>query len=156
MKKLKSNRGITLPFTVVIMFFVALLMAALVGYASLSYQISTRQIRLAEHKIILENVMYKYISDLTGYNSDDELNGYEVKNKLENESNYDKRNELEIDYYYLKKYWKIIMEYDEHQENKLIIELKDESNYINIVLKAELEYSYSGTEIIYKITKWGF
>ncbi|MGI6770331.1 MAG: ISL3 family transposase [Bacilli bacterium] len=42
----------------------------------------------------------------------------EVKNKLENESNYDKRNELEIDYYYLKKYWKIIMEYDEHQENK--------------------------------------
>ena len=60
MKKLKSNRGITLPFTVVIMFFVALLMAALVGYVSLSYQISTRQIRLAEHKIILENVMYKY------------------------------------------------------------------------------------------------
>jgi hypothetical protein len=124
MKKLKSNRGITLPFTVVIMFFVALLMAALVGYVSLSYQISTRQIRLAEHKIILENVMYKYISDLTGNNSDDEFNGYDLK--------------IDI------------------SDDKLIIELKDNSNYINIVLKAELEYSDSETEITYKITKWGF
>ena len=64
MKKLKSNQGITLPFTVVIMFFVALLIAALVGYVSLSYQLSTRQIRLAEHKIILENEMYGYIKNI--------------------------------------------------------------------------------------------
>jgi transposase len=41
-----------------------------------------------------------------------------VKNELENESKYVNRNKLELDYYYLKKYWKIIMEYDEHQENK--------------------------------------
>ena len=41
-----------------------------------------------------------------------------VKNELENESKYENRNKLELDYYYLKKYWKIIMEYDEHQENK--------------------------------------
>lgn len=130
MKKLKSNQGITLPFTVVIMFFVALLMAALVGYVSLSYQISTRQIRLAEHKIILENVMYKYISDyisdLTENNLDDGFNGYDLK--IEKISD----------------------------ENKLIIELKDTSNYINIVLKAELQYSDSGTGITYEITKWGF
>ena len=79
MKKLKSNQGITLPFTVVIMFFVALLMAALVGYVSLSYQISTRQIRLAEHKIILENVMYKYISDLTKNNLEDGFDDNSLK-----------------------------------------------------------------------------
>jgi hypothetical protein len=151
MKKLKSNRGITLPFTVVIMFFVALLMAALVGYVSLSYQISTRQIRLAEHKIILENVMYKYISDyisdLTENNLEDGFNDliypYPDSNRsfyLEIEKNSDE-NKLEN---------KLII-------NKLIIKLKDNSNYINIVLKAELEYSYSGTKIIYKkITKWGF
>jgi hypothetical protein len=122
MKKLKSNRGITLPFTVVIMFFVALLMAALVGYVSLSYQISTRQIRLAEHKIILENVMYNY---LTENNLGDGFN----------------------DYY---------LEIENISDDKLIIKLKDKSNYINIVLKAELIYSYSETEITYEITKWGF
>lgn len=122
MKKLKSNRGITLPFTVVIMFFVALLMAALVGYVSLSYQISTRQIRLAEHKIILENVMYNY---LTENNLGDGFN----------------------DYY---------LEIENISDDKLIIKLKDKSNYINIVLKAELKYSYSESEIIYEITKWGF
>lgn len=122
MKKLKSNRGITLPFTVVIMFFVALLMAALVGYVSLSYQISTRQIRLAEHKIILENVMYNY---LTENNLGDGFN----------------------DYY---------LEIENISDDKLIIKLNDKSNYINIVLKAELKYSYSESEIIYEITKWGF
>ena len=134
MKKLKSNRGITLPFTVVIMFFVALLMAALVGYVSLSYQISTRQIRLAEHKIILENVMYNYLTENNLDNSPKIIDSYQYSNR----------------YFYLeiKK---------GSGENKLIIELKDNSNYINIVLKAELEYSYSGTKIIYKkITKWGF
>ena len=62
-EKLKSIK-ITLPFTVVVMFFVALLIAALVGYVSLSYQLSTRQIRLAEHKIILENEMYDYIKNI--------------------------------------------------------------------------------------------
>lgn len=149
MKKLKSNRGITLPFTVVIMFFVALLMAALVGYVSLSYQISTRQIRLAEHKIILENVMYNYISDyisdLTENNLEDGFNDYSSKIIYP----YPDSNR----YFYLE----IEKSSDENKlENKLKIELKDNSNYINIVLKAELKYSYSGTKIIYKITKWGF
>lgn len=142
MKKLKSNRGITLPFTVVIMFFVALLMAALVGYVSLSYQISTRQIRLAEHKIILENVMYNYISDLS-------------KNNLED--GFDDNSSKIIDsYQYLNRYFNLEIEIisDEDKLDKLIIELKDESNYINIVLKAELQYSDSGTGI--EITKWGF
>ena len=143
MKKLKSNRGITLPFTVVIMFFVALLMAALVGYVSLSYQISTRQIRLAEHKIILENVMYNYISDLSKNNLEDGFN--DNSSKIIDSYQYSNR------YFYLE-----IEKISDENKNKLIIELKDTSNYINIVLKAELEYSYSGTEIIYKITKWGF
>lgn len=138
MKKLKSNRGITLPFTVVIMFFVALLMAALVGYVSLSYQISTRQIRLAEHKIILENVMYNYITE----------------NNLEDGFN-DNSSKIIDPYPYSNRYFYLEIE-KISDENKLIIELKDNSNYINIVLKAELEYSYSGTKIIYKITKWGF
>jgi len=122
------------------MFFVALLMAALVGYVSLSYQISTRQIRLAEHKIILENVMYKYIRDLT-------------KNILED--GFDDNSSKIIDsYQYSNRYF--YLEIKKNSDENLKIELKDNSNYINIVLKAELEYSYSGTEIIYKITKWGF
>lgn len=115
MKKLKSNRGITLPFTVVIMFFVALLMAALVGYVSLSYQISTRQIRLAEHKIILENEMYD-----------------DIKN--------------------------INIDIDDINEGNLIIELKKEQiNYPNVVLKAELEFTLDKNgKISYQIKKWGF
>jgi hypothetical protein len=138
MKKLKSNQGITLPFTVVIMFFVALLMAALVGYVSLSYQISTRQIRLAEHKIILENVMYYYLTE----------------NNLED--GFDDNSLKIIDsYQYLNRYF--YLEIEKISYDKLIkMKLKDKSNYINIVLKAELKYSYSGTKIIYKITKWGF
>ncbi|HON63737.1 MAG TPA: hypothetical protein PK840_02525 [Bacilli bacterium] len=138
MKKLKSNQGITLPFTVVIMFFVALLMAALVGYVSLSYQISTRQIRLAEHKIILENVMYYYLTE----------------NNLED--GFDDNSLKIIDsYQYLNRYF--YLEIEKISYDKLIkMKLKDKSNYINIVLKAELEYSDSGTKIIYKITKWGF
>lgn len=140
MKKLKSNRGITLPFTVVIMFFVALLMAALVGYVSLSYQISTRQIRLAEHKIILENVMYKYISD---YISD------LTENNLED--GFDDNSSIIIDsYQYLNRYFYLEIE-KSSGEKKLKIELKDKYNYINIVLKAEITY-----EITYEITKWGF
>ena len=138
MKKLKSNQGITLPFTVVIMFFVALLMAALVGYVSLSYQISTRQIRLAEHKIILENVMYNFLTE----------------NNLED--GFDDNSLKIIDsYQYLNRYF--YLEIEKISYDKLIkMKLKDKSNYINIVLKAELEYSDSGTKIIYKITKWGF
>ena len=133
MKKLKSNQGITLPFTVVIMFFVALLMAALVGYVSLSYQISTRQIRLAEHKIILENVMYYYLTE----------------NNLED--GFDDNSLKIIDsYQYLNRYF--YLEIEKISYDKLIIKmkLKDKSNYINIVLKAELEYSDSGTKIIIK------
>ncbi|HRU49707.1 MAG TPA: hypothetical protein P5297_07170, partial [Bacilli bacterium] len=103
-------------------------------YVSLSYQLSTRQIRLAEHKIILENVMYNYLTENNLDNSPKIIDSYQYSNR----------------YFYLeiKK---------GSGENKLIIELKDNSNYINIVLKEELEYSYSGTKIIYKkITKWGF
>jgi hypothetical protein len=138
MKKLKSNQGITLPFTVVIMFFVALLMAALVGYVSLSYQISTRQIRLAEHKIILENVMYYYLTE----------------NNLED--GFDDNSLKIIDsYQYLNRYF--YLEIEKISYDKLIkMKLKDTSNYINIVLKAELQYSDSGTGITYEITKWGF
>jgi len=123
------------------MFFVALLMAALVGYVSLSYQISTRQIRLAEHKIILENVMYKYISDLTENNLEDGFDDNSLK--------------IIDSYQYLNRYF--YLEIEKISYDKLIkMKLKDKSNYINIVLKAELEYSDSGTKIIYKITKWGF
>lgn len=114
MKKLKSNRGITLPFTVVIMFFVALLIAALVGYVSLSYQLSTRQIRLAEHKIILENEMYDNIKNIN-------------------------------------------INIDDINEGNLIIKLKEQINYPNVVLKAELEFTLDKNgKISYQIKKWGF
>jgi hypothetical protein len=144
MKKLKSNRGITLPFTVVVMFFVALLIAALVGYVSLSYQLSTRQIRLAEHKIILENEMYDYIKN----NIDDikDLNSFPSD---PSEADFTPINEN----YYIKVF-----------KNKvnlikvnLIIELKEQINYPNVVLKAELEFTLDENDIIsYQIKKWGF
>jgi len=135
MKKLKSNQGITLPFTVVIMFFVALLIAALVGYVSLSYQLSTRQIRLAEHKIILENEMYDYIKniddiwDLNSFPSEADFTQFKEK-------------------YYIKVF---------KNEGNLIIELKEQINYPNVVLKAELEFTLDKNYIIsYQIKKWGF
>jgi hypothetical protein len=131
MKKLKSNQGITLPFTVVIMFFVALLIAALVGYVSLSYQLSTRQIRLAEHKIILENEMYDYIKNIDDINS------------FPSEADFKQFKEK----YYIKVF-----------KNKvnLIIELKEQINYPNVVLKAELEFTLENGIISYQIKKWGF
>ncbi|HOR95662.1 MAG TPA: hypothetical protein PLA20_02200 [Bacilli bacterium] len=148
MKKLKSNQGITLPFTVVIMFFVALLIAALVGYVSLSYQLSTRQIRLAEHKIILENEMYDYIKNIDDI---EDLNSFPSD---PSEADFTPINEN----YYIKVF-----------KNKvnLIIELKEQFNYPNVVLKAELEftldYVYSEDNasleidiISYQIKKWGF
>ena len=128
MKKLKSNRGITLPFTVVVMFFVALLIAALVGYVSLSYQLSTRQIRLAEHKIILENEMYDYIKNIDDINS------------FPSEADFKQFKEK----YYIKVF---------KNEGNLIIELKGQINYPNVVLKAELEFTLDEN---YKIKKWGF
>lgn len=128
MKKLKSNQGITLPFTVVIMFFVALLIAALVGYVSLSYQLSTRQIRLAEHKIILENEMYDYIKNIDDINS------------FPSEADFKQFKEK----YYIKVF---------KNEGNLIIELKGQINYPNVVLKAELEFTLDEN---YKIKKWGF
>ena len=132
MKKLKSNQGITLPFTVVVMFFVALLIAALVGYVSLSYQLSTRQIRLAEHKIILENKMYDYIKNI------DDI-GY--LNSLPLEADFNEK-------YYIKVF---------KNEGNLIIELKEQINYPNVVLKAELEFTLDENDIIsYQIKKWGF
>lgn len=133
MKKLKSNRGITLPFTVVVMFFVALLIAALVGYVSLSYQLSTRQIRLAEHKIILENEMYGYIKniddigDLNSFPSEADFTPFKEK-------------------YYIKVF---------KNEGNLIIELKEQINYPNVVLKAELEFTLD-ENYTYQIKKWGF
>ena len=128
MKKLKSNRGITLPFTVVVMFFVALLIAALVGYVSLSYQLSTRQIRLAEHKIILENEMYDYIKNIDDINS------------FPSEADFKQFKEK----YYIKVF---------KNEGNLIIKLKGQINYPNVVLKAELEFTLDEN---YKIKKWGF
>lgn len=44
----------------------------------------------------------------------------QIKNQYDNEQDYFKKRELDIDYYYLKKYWKIIMEYDVGQENSRI------------------------------------
>ena len=137
MKKLKSNQGITLPFTVVVMFFVALLIAALVGYVSLSYQLSTRQIRLAEHKIILENEMYDYIKNI---NIDDigDLNSFP------SEADFTQFKEN----YYIKVF---------KNEGNLIIELKEQINYPNVVLKAELEFTLDKNgKISYQIKKWGF
>jgi hypothetical protein len=132
MKKLKSNRGITLPFTVVVMFFVALLIAALVGYVSLSYQLSTRQIRLAEHKIILENEMYDYIKNI------DDIGDL---NSFPSEADFNEK-------YYIKVF---------KNEGNLIIELKEQINYPNVVLKAELEFTLGENGIIsYQIKKWGF
>ncbi|OQB62636.1 MAG: hypothetical protein BWX94_01089 [Tenericutes bacterium ADurb.Bin140] len=135
MKKLKSNRGITLPFTVVIMFFVALLIAALVGYVSLSYQLSTRQIRLAEHKIILENEMYDYIKNIDDI---EDLNSFPSD---PSEADFTPINE---------NYYKV----------NLIIELKEKEqiNYPNVVLKAELEFTLDENDniISYQIKKWGF
>lgn len=135
MKKLKSNQGITLPFTVVIMFFVALLIAALVGYVSLSYQLSTRQIRLAEHKIILENEMYDYIKNI------DDIGDL---NSFPSEADFTQFKEK----YYIKVF---------KNEGNLIIELKEQINYPNVVLKAELEFTLDKNYIIsYQIKKWGF
>ena len=132
MKKLKSNRGITLPFTVVVMFFVALLIAALVGYVSLSYQLSTRQIRLAEHKIILENEMYDYIKNIDDINS------------FPSEADFKQFKEK----YYIKVF---------KNEGNLIIKLKEQINYPNVVLKAELEFTLDeNNRISYQIKKWGF
>ena len=132
MKKLKSNRGITLPFTVVVMFFVALLIAALVGYVSLSYQLSTRQIRLAEHKIILENEMYDYIKNIDDINS------------FPSEADFKQFKEK----YYIKVF---------KNEGNLIIKLKGQINYPNVVLKAELEFTLDeNNRISYQIKKWGF
>ena len=135
MKKLKSNRGITLPFTVVVMFFVALLIAALVGYVSLSYQLSTRQIRLAEHKIILENEMYDYIKNI------DDIGDL---NSFPSEADFTQFKEN----YYIKVF---------KNEGNLIIELKEQINYPNVVLKAELEFTLDkNNRISYQIKKWGF
>jgi hypothetical protein len=143
MEKLKSNQGITLPFTVVVMFFVALLIAALVGYVSLSYQLSTRQIRLAEHKIILENEMYDYIKNIDDIikNIDDigDLNSFPS----------------EADFTPFKYYIQVFK--NEGNLIILIIELKEQINYPNVVLKAELEFTLDGNDIIsYQIKKWGF
>ncbi|HRU49844.1 MAG TPA: hypothetical protein P5297_07925 [Bacilli bacterium] len=135
MKKLKSNQGITLPFTVVVMFFVALLIAALVGYVSLSYQLSTRQIRLAEHKIILENEMYDYIKNI------DDIGDL---NSFPSEADFTQFKEN----YYIKVF---------KNEGNLIIELKEQINYPNVVLKAELEFTLDENgKISYQIKKWGF
>jgi len=138
MEKLKSNQGITLPFTVVVMFFVALLIAALVGYVSLSYQLSTRQIRLAEHKIILENKMYDYIKNIDDIR---DLNSFPSE---ASEADFTRFNEK----YYIKVF---------KNEGNLIIELKEQINYPNVVLKAELEFTLGENYIIsYQIKKWGF
>jgi len=139
MKKLKSNRGITLPFTVVIMFFVALLIAALVGYVSLSYQLSTRQIRLAEHKIILENEMYNYINEMYDYiNEMYNIDDIGDLNSFLSEADFPPINEK----YNIKVF---------ENEGNLIIELT------NVVLKAELEFTLDNNDIIsYQIKKWGF
>ncbi|MFA6595863.1 MAG: hypothetical protein WCT00_06070 [Bacilli bacterium] len=135
MKKLKSNQGITLPFTVVVMFFVALLIAALVGYVSLSYQLSTRQIRLAEHKIILENKMYDYIKNIDDIG---DLNSFPS----------------EADFTPFKYYIQVFK--NEGNLIILIIELKEQINYPNVVLKAELEFTLENGIISYQIKKWGF
>ena len=147
MKKLKSNRGITLPFTVVVMFFVALLIAALVGYVSLSYQLSTRQIRLAEHKIILENEMYNYINEMYDYiNEMYNIDDIGDLNSFLSEADFPPINEK----YNIKVF---------ENEGNLIIELKEKEqiNYPNVVLKAELEFTLDENDIIsYQIKKWGF
>lgn len=139
MKKLKSNQGITLPFTVVVMFFVALLIAALVGYVSLSYQLSTRQIRLAEHKIILENEMYDYIKKI------DDIGDL---NSFPSEADFTPFNEK----YYIK-----VFKNEGNLIIELNIELKEQINYPNVVLKAELKFTLAENDIIsYQIKKWGF
>lgn len=145
MKKLKSNQGITLPFTVVVMFFVALLIAALVGYVSLSYQLSTRQIRLAEHKIILENEMYNYIKNIDDIikNIDDigDLNSFPSEASEADFTPFNEKYDIKVF----------------KNEGNLIIELKEQINYPNVVLKAELEFTLGENYIIsYQIKKWGF
>ena len=146
MKKLKSNQGITLPFTVVVMFFVALLIAALVGYVSLSYQLSTRQIRLAEHKIILENEMYNYINEMYDYINE----MYDYINEMYNIDDIGDLNSFlsEADFPPIHEKYNIkVFE----NEGNLIIELT------NVVLKAELEFTLDENDIIsYQIKKWGF
>ncbi len=41
----------------------------------------------------------------------------QIKSKLDIENNYELRQKLDIDYNFLKKYWKIILEYDGEQKN---------------------------------------
>ena len=164
MKKLKSNQGITLPFTVVVMFFVALLIAALVGYVSLSYQLSTRQIRLAEHKIILENEMYNYINEMYDYIYDyiNEMYDYFKNiddigdlNSFPSEADFTPINEN----YYIKVFKnKVNLIKENLIKVNLIIELKEKEqiNYPNVVLKAELEFTLTLDEnnrISYQIKK---
>lgn len=135
MMKLRSNKGITLSFTVVIMFFVSLLVAALVGYISLSYQISTRQLKQSEHKIILENKLYEYINTLYGTSF----------NEFNNDTDFQ-----EIAGYLFKK---------TKVENDIIIEIKGNGNFANIVLSCTLDCTLSEAENKidnFEIIKWGF
>lgn len=134
MMKLRSNKGITLSFTVVIMFFVSLLVAALVGYISLSYQISTRQLKQSEHKIILENKLYEYINTLYG-TSFDEFNDDTDFQEID-----------EIPGYLFKK---------TKDENDIIIEIKGNGNFANIVLSCTLSEAENKIDN-FEIIKWGF
>ena len=45
----------------------------------------------------------------------------QIKSKLDIENNYELRQKLDIDYNFLKKYWKIILEYDGEQKYRILL-----------------------------------
>ncbi|HHU79869.1 MAG TPA: hypothetical protein GXZ35_00840 [Acholeplasmataceae bacterium] len=129
MKKIKSNSGITLPFTVMIVFLISLLVSALVGMITLTVKVNASIHKEVEHKLILENIMYDYLNDF-----DEESKMSTVLDSYLIDINTIDDNEYDID------------------DNEYDIELKSTDKYKNIVLKVTVKFDGAN----YTIKKWGF
>lgn len=110
MKKIKSNSGITLPFTVMIVFLISLLVSALVGMITLTVKVNASIHKEVEHKLILENIMYDYLND------------FDEESKMS----------TVLDSY--------LIDINTIDDNEYDIELKSTDKYKNIVLKVTVKF----------------
>lgn len=115
----------TLPITVVIVFFVSFLATAIIAMTSLSIKIKINQRLVSEHQIILENIMYEQLNKFSDL--DKSGNDFLIEDK-----------------------W--LMNIKE-EEGIYQTQLRHQHNFTNIVLFAKIAYDSEKTT--YQIKAWG-
>lgn len=116
----------TLPITVVIVFFVSFLATAIIAMTSLSIKIKINQRLVSEHQIILENIMYEQLNKFSDL--DKSGNDFLIEDK-----------------------W--LMNIEEEEEGIYQTQLRHRHNFTNIVLFAKI--TYDPLKTTYQIKAWG-